>query len=667
MIPRPLRTMSAPTTPTPATDRLAGRRTLLRRERELRRRVFRPPPSLTVSQWADHYRVLSRVSSAEPGQWRTDRAPYQRGVMDAFSDPTVERVVVMSSAQTLKTEVLLNTLGYFIDQDPAPILVMQPTKEMAQAFSTDRVKPMLQESPKLRGKVAESGRRHSGDTVLHKEFTGGHLTMTGANSAASLASRPIRVVLCDEVDRYPASAGEEGDPVSLAEKRTTTFWNRKVGLFSTPTIKGVSRIERAYEASDQRKLFVPCPDCGHQQLLLWANLKWDRDENGKPVPGSERYMCAGCGVLIEESRKYEMLCRGEAGEGGWIAQRPFTGTAGFWINMLYSVWATWWELIKEFELARKSPETLRVFVNTVLGESGEIDGDSVDIGTLDERRETYMAEVPKGVGILTAGVDVQRDRLELIVKGWGAGQESWLIAHHRIYGDPSVPNGPVWLALDALLTKTYKHEAGATLTIRATCVDSGDLTQSVYAFVRGRQRRGVYATKGLSVRGRPIISRPGKANKFGVKVVPIGTDTAKDVLFARLKNNTAGTPGYMHFPFKQADGADAEYMAQFAAEKAFIRRVKGVPQREYRAVRDRNEAIDLEIEALVALYLLGAGVYDQLGVWVERALAAARATPNVATPSAPEPSVPTTLIQPLTPQQQRRMPRSTGWVNKWRN
>lgn len=626
---------------TPATERLDGVASALAVERRLRAAIFRPPPRLTVSEWADAYRVLSSVASAEAGRWRTARAPYQRAIMDAFSDPTISRVVVMSSAQVGKTEIVLNVLGHFIDLDPAPILVLQPNVEpMAKAFSKDRVAPMIRECPRLRSLFIESGRRESSNTLLHKAFPGGHLTVAGANSAAGLASRPIRVVLCDEVDRYPASAGDEGDPIALASKRTATFWNRKIGELSTPTIKGVSRIERSYNASDQRRYYVPCPECDHYQTLKWAQLVFDE----------AAYACESCGALIPETAKPGMLARGE-----WRAENPEGASyaAGFHLNALYSPWTTWRELIIEFREAKKSPDTLQTFVNTVLGETWEADGEIVDASTLAARRESYRAEVPLPVGILTAGVDVQRDRLEVAIKGWGAGQESWLVCHARIYGDPQ--RADVWERLESgYLSREWKHESGAVLKVRAACIDSGDQTQAVYAFVRPRQRRMIFATKGHSVRGKPIISRPSKANKYGVRVVPLGTDTAKDVIFPRLALLSPGTPGYCHFPMPTAEGADDEYLAQFAGEKVFIRRVKGVPVREYRQVRDRNEAIDLEVLNLAALHLLGAGVYDQLAIWADKL--------RTSTETQPPPEE--------TPAQITQAPRPTfrrpSYLNSWR-
>lgn len=607
--------------------------------------------------------------------------------MDAISNPLYERVAVMSSAQVGKSAIVLNAVGYYIDQDPAPILLVQPSLEFARDFSRDRVKPMIQETPVLRAKVREAGgRRDSSDTMLRKEFPGGYLTLVGANSATGLASRPIRVVLFDEVDKYPASAGDKGDPISLAITRTRTFWNRKLVLVSTPAVKGVSRIEKEMAESDQRRFFVPCPHCQHTQHLRFGQLDFE----------TASYICEACGVLIAETEKPRMLSAGV-----WMATRPEGLFPGFYLNALYSPWATWKELIAKFLVAKKAADTLQVFVNEDLGELWDPqDGEGVDTDSLTGRRESYLAEVPAGVGVLTAGVDVQHDRLELVVKGWGAGQESWLIAHHRIYGDPA--RRDVWDRLDHLLLKPYAHEYGASITVRVACIDSGDgqTVQWVYGFVRPRQRRGVYATKGHSTPGRPIVNRPGRANKYGVKVIPIGTDTAKDVVFPRLKLAIPeGAPppqGYMHFPMAQRDGADDEYLAQFGREKVFVRYTHGQPVRRYERVPAgaRNEAIDLEVLALVALHMLGAGVYDQLGAWVAKVhadgaqiraergdapvppVAPVATTPSDIVPAPVGPAEPDPAlsgVQPIAPTVgQQTMPRQAprrpggGYLNSWR-
>ncbi len=612
------------------------------------RTILAPPPKLTISEWADRYRMLSREASAEPGKWRTSRAPYQRGILDAFSEPMVERVVVMSSAQVGKTEVINNVAGYFMDQDPAPILVVQPTLEMAEAWSKDRLAPMLRDTPRLRGKVAPVRARDSGNTLLHKNFPGGHLTAVGANSAAGLASRPIRIVLGDEIDRYPASAGAEGDPVTLATKRTATFWNRKIGLFSTPTIKGFSRIEAAFVEGDQRYYHVPCPDCAHLQRLVWSNLKWDDNR-----PETAHYVCDNCGVCIEEAQKHRML---EAGV--WIAKNPGSRIASFHLSALYSPWARWEELVREWLDSQGNPERLKVFVNTVLGETWEEEGERITPEGLRAHCSEYPAEVPAGVGLLVAAVDVQGDRLELLVKGFGRGEESWRICHQQIWGDPG--REEVWAELETWLLRSWQHEAGAMLQVAATAIDTGGHhSEQVYRFVAPRAGRRVWAIKGHAQPGRPVWGRPSRQNRFGARNVPVGTDTAKDLIFARMKIHQA-SPGYMHFPaFHSAtpdshrgfDRCDDEYLAQLASEKVVTRYVKGRPVRSYEKVRPRNEALDLEVYALAALLSLGSMTVNSLGSFVDELNEEAQKVEEPQKPPEEEPPEPET---------------QADWVHSWR-
>jgi phage terminase large subunit GpA-like protein len=594
--------------------------------------------------------VLSREASAEAGKYRTDRAPYQRGILEACSDPLVEQVVVMSSAQVGKTEIELNVVGFYIDQDPAPILVVLPTVDPdAKAWSVDRLAPMLRDTPRLRGKVRDPRSRDSGNKILHKTFPGGHITLVGANSPSGLASRPIRVALFDEVDRFPASAGTEGDPVNLGVKRTSTFWNRKIVKVSTPTFKDFSRIEADWKLSDQRFFEVPCPHCGARQRLEWKHLHW---ETGKPA--SAAYACEKCGAIIDEVHKPRMLAGGR-----WVPTNPGSRIAGFHLNALYSPWARWGELARDFLEAKGSPERLRVFVNTVLGEPWEERGEQIEVTALAGRRERWTGDVPAGAGVLTAGVDIQGDRLELVVYGWGAGEEAWTVAHHRIYGDPE--QSDVWERLETLRTKAYRHESGVDLRIRACGIDSGAFTHAVYRYVRPRQRQGVHALKGQSTRGRALLGRPSaKANRQGVRIWPVGVDTAKDVLFARLRMQAPG-PGYIHFGPPGPDGGDDEYLAQFGAEKVVARFVKGVRIREYRPLRDRNEAIDLYVYALAALYSLGRGVVDHLGQLAARLGPAPGAVQTSA-------EAPRSLAEPPpAPPRGRSRPRgSGGWLHSWR-
>lgn len=642
----------------PTTHESAKREWRTRRA-ALFRQVLAPPPRLSASEWADRYRFLSRESSAEPGKWRTDRAPYLRGILDVFSDPMIERVVMMSSAQVGKTEILNNVVGYFIDQDPAPILVMQPTLEMGEAWSKDRLAPMLRDTPKLRGRIKDPRARDSGNTLLHKTFAGGQLTVTGANSPSSLAARPIRIVLIDELDRAPASAGTEGDPAALAERRSTTFWNRKIGHFSTPTIKGLSRIEQGWAESDQRRYHVPCPHCGHFQHLTWRGLAWDKQSlpDGSIAHLSEtaHYVCEACAAVIEESDKRSML----AG-GAWVAGQPGRRIAGFHLNALYSPWARWESLVREWLEVESIPERLKVFVNTVLGESWEERGDQVDASTLTGRCEAYAAECPRGVGLLTAAVDVQGDRLEFLVKGWGGAQESWLIDHQVFWGDPG--QSEVWEALDLAWRKRYAHESGQTLPVRVMVIDSGGHhTDAVYSWVRPRQRRGVFAIAGRAKPGAAIWPRtPSKANKYGVKLFQVGTDTAKDVVFSRLRRTAPGAT-YMHFP----EGTSDEYFAQLTGEKKMRRLVHGRPVYQYVKTRPRNEALDLEVYNLAALQSLGRAVFDNLSRY-----AAQLEAPATRDAPAPRDTTTDTARAPQPPPLEGSGPRGRagrgGWMERWR-
>ena len=551
-----------------------------------------PPMRLSVAEWADKERRLDSQSSAEPGRWYTSRAEYQRGIMDACSDPTVREVVVMCGTQSGKSEAILNTIGYHMHHDPCPILVMQPTVDMAQAFSKDRITAgLIKPTPALRGLVNDSRAKDANNTTLHKVFPGGALSLVGANSPSSLASRPIRVVLCDEVDRYPPSAGEEGDPISLAKRRAATFWNKKIIQVSTPTNKGASRIEAAYEESDQRKFYVPCPHCGHSQLLLWAQVQW-QDSN----PKTARYYCVECGTGWSEAERHLAVSRGE-----WIASKPFNAVAGFWFNALYSPWVDLVDTVEEFLAVRKDPMRLKTFVNTIWAETWEDEGDGVDDYAVAKRKEEYTG-IPEEVVVLTAGVDVQDDRLEVEVVGWGAGEESWQIEYHVLYGDPSSPS--LWQRLDEILLATYEHPTGEPMLIRSTCVDSGGHhTRAVYSYAKTRAAHRVFAIKGVGGEGKPIVGRPSKNNIGKVPLYAIGVDTAKEVHYSRLRIEEPG-PGYCHFPAARDD----EYFRQLTAEKQVIKYHKGFPSRVWVKHRTRNEALDVLVYAIAAFSILNVNI-----------------------------------------------------------
>jgi len=548
-------------------------------------RVVAPPPDLTISEWADAQRRLSSESSAEPGRWRTDRAPYQRGIMDALNDPAVETIVVKSCAQVGKTEILLNVIGYYVDQDPSPILLLQPTLGMAESFSKDRLAPMFRDTPALKGKIGDPRSRDSGNTLLHKQFPGGHITMAGANSPSSLASRPIRILLADEVDRYPMSAGTEGDPLSLAEKRTPNFWNRKKVYVSTPGIKGLSRIETAYDGSTQEQWCLRCPACGKMQPLTWAQLHFE----------DLTMECVHCGA-----RNGEVDWKRQ--EGNWVARKE-SAVRGFHLNALVSPWKNWRQIVDEFlEAKRLGPEGLKTWVNTVLGETWEEEGDSIEVETLDENRERYDAEIPEGVLVLTAGVDTQDDRLEVEVVGWGVGRESWSIRYETFYGDPGRKD--LWNRLDEFLMNTWAFESGERMGVSCTCVDSGGhFTDDVYRFCRAREQRRMFAIKGVGGPGNPIIiGKPSRNNRHRAALFRLGVDTVKELFFSRLKVEAPG-PGYCHFPSAKDKGHDRAYYLGLTSEKKVLRYRKGRPYIEWvkRASGARNEPLDCRVYATGAL------------------------------------------------------------------
>jgi phage terminase large subunit GpA-like protein len=514
-------------------------------------------------------------------------------MMDACCDPKNTEVVIMSAAQLGKSEALLNIIGYHIDNDPSPILMLQPSLDMAQSFSKDRVaNGLLASTPCLKDKVKSPRARDSGNTTLHKTFPGGSITLVGANSPSGLASRPVRLVLCDEVDRYPTSAGSEGDPIQLARKRASTFWNRRIVMVSTPTNKGASRIEDAFEKSDQRRYYVPCQHCDHKQTLKWANVQWT-DSN----PETAKYQCEECAVLWSDADR-----RKAVKEGGWVATAEFNGIAGFAISGLYSPWTPLTEGVKDFLLVKKNPEQLKVWTNTYLGESWEDQGEAIDEFNLMDRAESFDGKVPEEVVFLTCGVDVQDDRLELSVIGWGRDEESWVITHEIVYGDPSTPH--LWTALGTHIYKTYPTHDGRDLPIRATTIDSGGhFTNAVYSYAKQNAGRRVFAIKGVGGEGRAIVGRPSKNNIGKCNLFPVGVDTAKDTLFGRLRVADIGA-SYIHF----SDHLTPEYYKQLTAEKIITKYHRGFKKRVFQKIRARNEALDCFVYAMAAYAILGINV-----------------------------------------------------------
>ena len=505
--------------------------------------------------------------------------------MDAVNDPLVREIVVMKSAQVGWTELLGNVVAYYIDRDAAPILLIQPTLEMGEAWSKDRLAPMIRDTPALLGKIKDARTRDSGNTLLHKTFPGGHITVAGANSPAGLASRPIRIVLCDEVDRYPASAGTEGDPISLARKRSTTFWNRKLLMGSTPTVKGASRIESAFEASDQRHYLVPCPHCEEMDRLQWPNVKWDQDH-----PRKAYYACPHCGGVIEDRHKQYMLARGK-----WVASQDSDGIAGFHINELYSPWVGFGDTAASFIDAKRSPETLQTWVNTALGETWVERGDAPSHERVMAMRSDYQSkEVPDGAILLTAGVDVQKNRLVYVVKAWGLGMASWLVEFGTVFGETDLPD--VWTRLRDVLSTEYGDHR-----IRMTMIDSGFRADAVYAFCRTFP--AAVPSKGHDTLQQPVrmsrvdVSIRGIVIKNGVKLWHVDSGWFKTMIHGRI-DWPQDQPGAWHLPLDISD----DYAQQLVAEsKITLPSGKVIWKRHDR----ENHALDAEVYATAAARVLG--------------------------------------------------------------
>jgi phage terminase large subunit GpA-like protein len=632
--------------------------------------AWRPPPKLTLSEWADRYFVLSAESAAEAGRWKT--LPYQREIMDSLTDPSVTFVAVMKSARVGYTKMINAFVGYCIHQAPCPILVVQPTVEDAKGYSKEEIAPLLRDTPALSKIIFEDaeesvGPRDSGNTILHKKFPGGVLSMVGANSGAGFRRVSRKAVLFDEVDGYPPSAGSDGDQIKLGVRRTEYYWDRKVVMGSTPLIAGASRIERAFEEGDQRRCFVPCPSCGHMAPLVFSgdkghSMKWPE---GKPEEAFVQCQANGC--VIEHRHKREMVERGE-----WRAQNPGSEKRSYhiWAAYSYSPNATWGQIAEEFLEAKKNPETLRSFVNTVLGETWREKGEAPEWERLYERREEYeRGVVPRGVAMLTAGVDVQRDRLVWEVVGWGEDRSSWSVDCGVLAGAPA--EDAVWKRLEAeVLNRSWPGEDGVERRIVQLAVDSGDQTQAVYHWARGHIGR-VIACKG-SATARVLIGAPtpvevkwnGKRISHGCKVWPVGVDAAKSELYGWLRmaaplDGEEWPAGWCHFP----DGYEAEFFKQLTAEQLVtVVDRRGFSKREWQVIPGReNHWLDCRVYARAAAAAAG---LDRIAAGAARR----RRTAPPQKPQAAEAGVPPAALAPRqaappAPLPVAPRPARAGWLH----
>ncbi len=576
-----------------------------------------PPERLTVSEWADKSRRLSTKSSARSGEWRT--RPYQREPMDEFTNPRIHTIVLMVARQTLKTEAINNCLGYVIDKDPGPILVVQFRDTDCQKFSKIRLMPMIQETPCLAAKVADAKSKVSGNTIDYKEFAGGHLSIVASGSPGNLAALPIRYLFCDEIDKYPASAGAAGDPISLAQGRQEEFWNRKTVLACTPTFQGASRIEAAWLESDQREYELCCPICGSFQIPCWrTQVRWNSDLPRHLQPGSAKYHCAACDAAWGDVERWKASKTGQ-----YRATAPFNGTAGFRVSGLARLGTKLSAMVDEFLKAAGNKERLKTFINEQLAELWTEPGEVVEWRHLLDRREEYAPRIiPMGGLFLTAGCDVQRadgGRIEVEILAHGENRETWSVDYRFLYGDPTLQ--AVWDQLEDVLHERFLHESGAELGIEKMLVDSGDgtTTKEVYEWVQKQPRGVVWATKGDNRTETPVsgprateFNRQGKKTKYGAILRTIAVDVFKSTLYADLKKRRptdeelaqgfSYPQGYCHFPLDSIYGD--EYFKQLCAERLITKKTKrGGEKTEYEQTRPRNEALDCRI-------------YNMAGAWI---------------------------------------------------
>lgn len=581
---------------------------------------YKPPENLTVSQWAERRRVLSRESSAEAGPWSNARTPYLVEPMDAFSDAKVSHITFVACSQVGKSELILNCIGYVIDEDPGSMLYIQPNIDDAKRFSKRRIAPMIRDCPRLKSKVSDAKGRDSGNTTQEKMFPGGALSIIGSNSPAALASTPVRYVLGDERDRWAVSAGTEGDPWKLAEARTITYYNRKLVDVSTCTVKGASPIADAYEDGTQEKWCHQCPHCGEFHEIDFDDIKFTFDtiKAGRKtdyIVTSVMWCCPSCGCVSSEEEMKRQPAK-------WIADNPEAirkGHRSFWMKGFASPWLSWSKLVYEFLAARKDPRKLQVVFNTMFGKLWEERGDLDDEETFLARREDYgkrddgtPIELPDGVLVLTCGVDTQDDRLEYEVVGWGHYNESWGIKYGVIMGDPD--DDAVWLRLEEVIKKTYRFADGRGLRISKTFVDSGGhKTQSVYKHCRAMLHLQVFAIKGEGGSDKPYTKPPSKA-KIVVKgqvvaltwLYTIGVDAGKAAILKGALRVVEPGPKYCHFPKDPDAGYDLRYFTGLLSEKEETVTERGRQRTVWKVLKghERNEPLDIRNYASAALRVL---------------------------------------------------------------
>ena len=561
---------------------------------------LKPLPKTSVSQWADNHRMLSSGISAEPGKWKTSRAPYQKDIMNAFTEPGIHRVVVKSSSQIGKSDMMNNVIGRFAHLDPCAIMMIQPTIDMAQDYSKTRIALMIRDTKVLNTLFYDVKSRDANNTILSKVFPGGRLIMCGANSPAGLASRPIRILLADEVDRFPDSAGTEGDPVDLAAKRMTTFWNSCMGLFSTPTNEGSSRIDEEYLAGTQEEWQHKCPNCGEYHLLRHIDMTVDYKEIKTPsgkktvIVNDVKWRCPHCGFSFSEKEMKQTPQKYISRNADALKN----GIRSFFVNGFTSPWMTWSKIMREWLEAKGDPEREKVIMNTVFGESYKQKGAFEDEQIFLRRRESYGAELPNGVLLLTAAIDTQDNRLEYEVVGWGKEEECWGIRKGIVLGAPNQDR--TWKEIDNILDKTYHFADGKGLKVVRTFIDSGGhYTSDVYNYCQKNFHKQRFAIKGRGGPGIPLIYKIAKANNAKAPLILLGVDDGKQQIMDRLSIDSPG-PLYFHFPQDEGikelsnRGYDDLYFKGIISEHKKVYKRNGVLREVWETTKNvRNEPLDL--------------------------------------------------------------------------
>lgn len=561
---------------------------------------LKPLPKTSVSNWADNHRMLSSGISAEPGKWKTSRAPYQKDIMNAFTEPGIHRVVVKSSSQIGKSDMMNNVIGRFAHLDPCAIMMIQPTIDMAQDYSKTRIAPMIRDTKVLNNLFYDVKSRDANNTILSKIFPGGRLIMCGANSPAGLASRPIRILLADEVDRFPDSAGTEGDPVDLAAKRMTTFWNSCMGLFSTPTNEGSSRIDEEYLAGTQEEWQHKCPNCGEYHLLRHIDMTVDYKEIKTPsgkktvIVNDVKWRCPHCGFSFSEKEMKQTPQKYISRNADALKN----GIRSFFVNGFTSPWMTWTRIMREWLEAKGDPEREKVIMNTVFGESYKQKGAFEDEQIFLRRRESYRAELPNGVLLLTAAIDTQDNRLEYEVVGWGKEEECWGIRKGIVLGAPNQDR--TWKEIDNILDKTYHFADGKGLKVVRTFIDSGGhYTSDVYNYCQKNFHKQRFAIKGRGGPGIPLIYKIAKANNAKAPLILLGVDDGKQQIMDRLSIDSPG-PLYFHFPQDEGikelsnRGYDDLYFKGIISEHKKVYKRNGVLREVWETTKNvRNEPLDL--------------------------------------------------------------------------